>query len=295
MAGPLSENPQIAVTGATGAVGTRLVARLADAGARQRLVVRDPRRAPDIAGAEVRQASDYGAYEEMRAALEGADTLFLMPAAEAPDRVALHTTAIDAAVAAGVRRIVYLSFVGASPDNTFTLGRDHWHTEEHIRATGLPWTFLRMNLYMDFIPSMVQPDGVIRGPAGDGQLAAILRDDVAAACAAVLTAGDHDGRSYDLTGREAFSLGEAAELMTRASAKKIRFHDETDDEAFASRAVFGAPEFEVRGWVSSYWAIRDGSLSRVSTDVRTLTGSEPVSLAEYLAARPDALAHVRPT
>ena len=245
------ERPLIAVTGATGAVGTRLTARLAAAGARQRLVVRDPSRAPRLAGAEVRQASDYGAAEEMRAALEGAGTLFLMPAAEAPNRVEQHTTAADAAVAAGVERIVYLSFFGASPDTTFTLGRDHWHTEQHIRATGVPWTFLRMNLYMDFIPTMVLADGVIRGPAGDGRLAAILRDDVAAAAGAVLTSGGHDGRTYDLTGPEAFSLAEAAELMRRATGKAIRFQDETDEEAFASRAGFGAPEFEVRGWVSS--------------------------------------------
>jgi uncharacterized protein YbjT (DUF2867 family) len=265
----------IAVTGATGAVGTRLTARLAEAGANLRLVVRDASRAPEV-GAEVRQASGYGAGEEMRAALEGAHTLFLMPAAEAPDRVALHTTAIDAAVAAGVQRIVYLSFVGASADNTFTLGRDHWHTEQHIRATAVPFTFPRMNLYMDFIPSMVGEDGVIRGPAGDGRLAAILRDDVAGACAAVLTSDGHDGATYDLTGPEAFSLAEAAALLG------AEYHDETDEEAFASRAKFGAPEFEVRGWVSSYWAIRDGSLGAVSDDVQRLTGRAPRSLAEYL-------------
>jgi NAD(P)H dehydrogenase (quinone) len=289
----MPENPLIAVTGATGAVGTRLTARLAEAGGRQRLVVRDPARAPRIAGAEIRQASDYAAGEEMRAALDGVDTLFLMPAAEALNRVEQHTTAIDSAVAAGVQRIVYLSFVGASPDTTFTLGRDHWHTEEHLRATGLPWTFLRMNLYMDFIPTMVLPGGVIKGPAGDGRLAAILRDDVAAAAAAVLSREDHDGRTYDLTGPEAFSLDEAAALMSRASGKAIRFQDESDEEAFASRAVFGAPEFEVRGWVSSYWAIRDGSLESVSTDVRKLTGSDPISLADYLHAQPRALDHVQ--
>lgn len=289
----MSDRDLIAVTGATGAVGTRLTARLAETGAHQRLVVRDPARAPRIPGAEVRQASDYGAVDEMRAALQGAGTLFLMPAAEAPNRVEQHTTAIDAAVQAGVRRIVYLSFFGASPDATFTLGRDHWHTEQHIRAAGLPWTFLRMNLYMDFIPSMVLADGVIRGPAGDGRLAAILRDDVAAAAAAVLTAGDHDGRTYDLTGPETFSLSEAAALMSRVSGKAIRFDDETDDEAFASRAVFGAPEYEVRGWVSSYWAIRDGSLEPAGTDVRELTGRDPVSLAAYLGAHPEALAHVQ--
>src|SRR5467141_532417 len=109
----MPERPLIALTGATGAVGTRLAARLAEDGARQRLVVRNPARAPQLAGAEVRQASDYGAREEMRAALDGADMLFLMPAAEAPNRVEQHKTAVDAAVAAGVRRIVYLSFFGA--------------------------------------------------------------------------------------------------------------------------------------------------------------------------------------
>jgi len=272
----------IAVTGATGAVGTRLAARLATAGARQRLVVRAPARAPRLAGAEVRQASGYGAGEEMRAALEGADVLFLMPAAEAPDRVEQHRTAVDAAVAAGVGRIVYLSFFGAAPDATFTLARDHWHTEQHIRATGLPWTFLRMNLYMDFVPGMAGADGVIRGPAGDGRVAAILRDDVAAASAAVLTSGGHDGETYVLTGPEAFTLAEAADEIARATGKPVRFHDETDEEAFASRASYGAPEFEVLGWVSSYWAIRDGSLDGVTDSVRRLTGTAPVSLTEYL-------------
>ena len=96
------------------------------------------------------------------------------------------------------------------------------------------------------------------------------------ACAAVLTTDGHDGATYDLTGPAAFSLAEAAALLG------AEYHDETDEEAFASRAKFGAPEFEVRGWVSSYWAIRDGSLAAVSDDVQRLTGRAPRSLAEYL-------------
>jgi uncharacterized protein YbjT (DUF2867 family) len=229
----------------------------------------------------------------MRAALEGADVLFLTPAAEAPDRVAQHATAIDAAAAAGVTRIVYLSFFGAANDATFTFARDHWHTEQHIRAAGLPWTFLRMNLYMDFIPAMVSPDGTISGPAGDGRVAAILRDDVAAAAAAVLTSDGHDGHVYDLTGPDAFTLTEAAGLMSAASGKAIRFHDETDEEALASRAASGAPDWEVRGWVSSYWAIRDGSLTPPSADVLHLAGRGPVPLSEYLRVHPEALDHVQ--
>ena len=135
----------IAVTGATGFVGRRTAERL-DA---PRLVVRDASRAQG----DVRQASSYGAHDEMRAALEGAHTLFLVPAEESVDRVEQHRTAVDAAVAAGVERIVYLSFLNAAPDSTFTLARDHWATEEHIRAAGPAFTFLRMSLYLDFVPA----------------------------------------------------------------------------------------------------------------------------------------------
>jgi NAD(P)H dehydrogenase (quinone) len=262
----------IAVTGATGEVGRRVIARVAASGAAFYSVVRDASRAVG----EHRVAADYGASDEMTAAFAGADTVFLVPAAENADRISQHRAAVDAAVAAGVPRLVYLSFFGAAPDATFTLARDHWATEEHIRATGLRWTFLRMNLYMDFIPDMVGEDGVIRGPAGDGRVSAILRDDVAAAAAAVLLDGDHDGATYDLTGPSSFSLSEAAALLG------ARFEDETDEQAYASRAIYGAPDWEVRGWVTSYQAIRDGSLEPVSSAVRDLTGRAPTSLATYL-------------
>jgi uncharacterized protein YbjT (DUF2867 family) len=264
----------IAVTGATGEVGRRVLARLGDVP--HFSVVRDASRG----AGSFRVASDYGARDEMTAAFEGADTVFLVPATENAERVAQHVAAVDAAVAAGVSRLVYLSFLGAAADATFTLARDHWATEQHIRATGLRWTFLRMNLYMDFIRNMVGADGVIRGPAGDGRLSAILRDDVAAAAAAVLTSSSpaHDGATYDLTGPSSFSLAEAAALMGAS------FEDETDAEAYASRANYGAPDWEVRGWVTSYQAIRDGSLDVLSPAVRELTGRDPVSLESYLAS-----------
>ncbi len=108
----------------------------------------------------------------------------------------------------------------------------------------------------------------------------------------MLTGDDHDGRTYDLTGPEDFSLGEAAEAMRRLTGKPVLFQDETDEEAFASRRVFGAPDWEVRGWVSSYWAIREGKVQGVSPAVRELTGHDPVALADYLRAHPEALDHV---
>ena len=148
---------RIGVTGATGGLGGRVARRLADHGVPQRLLVRDAARAPDLEHAEVATFGGYDDAEGVRRALEGIDTLFLVSAAEDRDRVALHQRRVDAVVAAGVGRIVYTSFVGAAPDCTFTFGRDHFHTEEHIRATGVGHTFLRDNLYLDFIPVLSRP------------------------------------------------------------------------------------------------------------------------------------------
>lgn len=137
---------------------------------------------------------------------------------------------------------MYLSLVGAAPDAVFTFARDHYATEQHIRNTGIPYTFLRMNLYLDYIPFTVSPDGVIKGPAGVGRLAAVLRDDIADAAAAVLTSDVHEGKTYDLTGREAFTAAESAALMSRLSGKAISFLNETVEEAYTSRAMYHAAD-----------------------------------------------------
>jgi NAD(P)H dehydrogenase (quinone) len=282
----------IAVTGATGYIGSGVARRLAAMGSRQRLVVRDPSRAPKLENVEIRLASGYIDGNEMRAAFEGAHTIFLVSGSESPIRVAEHITAVNAAVAAGVDRIVYLSYCDAAADSIFTFARDHHATEEHIRTTGIPFTFLRMNMFMDFVPSMVSADGVISGPAGDGRAAAVTRDDIADAAAAVLTSDAHEGKIYNITGREAFSFIDAAALMSRLSGKRVTFHNETVEEAYASRAVYNAPDWEVAGWVTTYTAIAAGQLEAVSDDVRRLTGHEPVTLAEYLEAHPESLDHV---
>ena len=131
--------------------------RLAEAGFAQRLIVRDTARAPTLPHAEVAQA-EYGDPEAVRRALTGAATVLMVSASETPDRVDRHRAFVDAAAGAGVRHLVYTSFAGAAPDAVFTLARDHWATEEHIRASGLAFTFLRDNLYADFLPLMVGDD-----------------------------------------------------------------------------------------------------------------------------------------
>ena len=196
---------------------------------------------------------------------------------------------IDAAARAGVGHLVYTSFLGAAPAATFTLARDHWATEEHLRAVlashGLRHTILRDNLYADALPFMVGADGVIRGPAGQGRLAAVARDDVADVAAAVLLApAGHAGRTYQLTGPQALTLGEVAATITEVTGRAVSYVDETVEEAYASRASYHAPDWQVDAWVSTYTAIAAGEMSLVSTDVQAVTGHPATSLATLLAA-----------
>ncbi len=296
--------PRIAVTGATGQIGGRVARRLADAGAAQRLVVRTPARAPQLPGADVVGAS-YGDAPAMRRALAGIDVLFLVSASESADRVVQHRAAVDAAADVGVRRIVYLSYVGAAPDCVFTFGRDHWATEQHIRARGLSFTFLRDDLYADLVPSFAGPDGAIRGPAGDGRAAMVARDDVADVAVAVLV-GDgqdgrgrdgqdrHDGATYDVTGPQALSMQDVADELTRVSGRTVTYVDETVEEAYASRAKYGAPDWEVAGWVSSYQGIASGEWAGVTSTVADLTGHPAATFAEVLRRHPSSYQHLLP-
>ncbi|MDP9980648.1 uncharacterized protein YbjT (DUF2867 family) [Pseudarthrobacter oxydans] len=279
----MTAGPSLAVTGSTGHLGGLVARQLADAGSPQRLLVRDLGRAPELEDA-VPAVVTYADPVLARAALEGVKTLFMVSAAEAEDRLQQHCTFVDAAAAAGVQHIVYTSFFGAAADSTFTLGRDHFATEERIKGSGMDYTFLRDNFYLDFLPLLAGEDGVIRGPAGDGVMAAVARADVARSAVTVLRdPALHIGRTYDLTGPEDLSLARAAELLTAGTGRTITFHNETVEEAYASRAPYGAPRWQVDAWVSTYTAIAAGELAGPTSAVHELTGREPLGLAQFLA------------
>jgi uncharacterized protein YbjT (DUF2867 family) len=164
------------------------------------------------------------------------------------------------------------------------LARDHWATEAHIRSTGLPFTFLRDNLYADFLPRMVGDDGVLRGPAADGRVSAVAQADVAAAAVAVLRSPrTHQGRTYDLTGPAAITLHEAAQLIALSTGRAVRYEPETVEQAYSSRASFGAPQWQLDAWVSTYAAIATGELAIVSDAVVRLTGRPSMPLAAVLS------------
>lgn len=277
----MSKPLQLAITGATGHLG-RAVAHLLDRpDLRPRLVVRNTSRVPS-GDFDVRQAS-YGDFADSAAALDGCDVLFMVSASESQDRVDQHRTFIRAAAAGGVKHVVYTSFIGASSTATFTLARDHFATEQFLQDSKMAWTILRDSFYLDFLPFLAGPDGIIRGPAGDGLVGAVARQDVAR-CAAVVLANpsQHAGRTYDLTGPQALSLSQAAQIITDVTGVATKFENETLAQAYASRAQYDVPEWQLDAWVSTYTAIAAGELAQVTSAVKDLTGSEPLALAEVV-------------
>ncbi|MEU6136642.1 NmrA family NAD(P)-binding protein [Nocardioides sp. NPDC047086] len=159
----MTSRPIVAVTGATGFVGGAVARAMGGSDAAFRLLVRDTARAPEIPGVDA-FAVTYGDREAAVRALDGVQTVLMVSASESADRLEQHLTFVDAAAAAGVEHVVYTSFFGAAPDAVFTLARDHFATEERIKASGMGYTLLRDNFYLDFLPSLVGEDGAAASP-----------------------------------------------------------------------------------------------------------------------------------
>jgi len=245
----------IGVTGATGRLGGRVARRLAAAGVAQRVPVRDLSRAPQLPGS-VPARAPFDDPAAVRTALAGVPTVLMVSASETPDRVTQHISFIDAAASAGVQHLIYGSFYGAAPDCTFTLGRNHYATEQHIRTSGLRFTFLRDNFYADFMAALVT--AVLRNP------------------------DPHAGATYSLTGPEALSLDDTAATLSDALGRPVRYQRETVSQAYASRAAYGAPPWQLDAWVSTYTAIANGDVAGVTDEIPELTGHPATSLAELL-------------
>jgi uncharacterized protein YbjT (DUF2867 family) len=297
----------VVLTGAEGRLGSRLAFRVAAAGGRQRLLVSGNGSAPRLPdGAPLPEAevvavpSDVDSRTLTRA-FDGAYAVFLVPARERPGRVDKHRAAIDAAVLAGVRHVVYVSSVGAGPDAVASAARDDWLTEDYLRGTDLRWTMLRVSMFHRTLTFAVHDESygsvrstVLRAPAGDGRVASVSHDDVADAAIAVLLDEDpdrHAGRTYHLTGPEALSLDEVAAALSIATGRAIRYVPQTVEQAHAQ--FYRSTAGEVEDWISQCQAIEAGVLATVSSDVRRMAGRAARSFEVWLDDYPTEWAHLR--
>jgi len=275
----------IVVTGATGNVGSSAVRELVRAGQPVRAFVRDREKGRALLGGRVELAvGDLGDEEAIRRAVTGADAL-LVSTADGPDKPAWEMRLIDEAARAGVGRVVKVSTVLAeagSPLPTFD-----WNglAEDHLRATGLPWTILRSCFYMTNFLAWAEPiagQGVLPAPAGEGKVATIDPADTGAVASVVLTRDGHAGMTYTLSGPEAITFGAAAEELSAVLGREVRFVDVPEESVVGQLRGTGAPEWLVVHLPRVFRLIREGSLSGVTTTVRDLLGRGPRTFGEFV-------------
>ena len=274
--------PKIAVTGVTGNLGG-MVSRLCKKnGIEVRNLARNVEKAKKLGFSNVFKSS-YDKSEDTVKSLEGIEVLFMVSGSENPNRVQQHKDFIDAAKVAGVSHIIYLSFYNASKNSIFTLGRDHYATEEYIKENGFKYTFLRDNFYADFFVDLCREYGEIKGPAGNGKVSAVVRSDVSEVAAKILeNLGKWENQTLNMTGPEELSMAEIVKAVSEYFGKEIKYIEETVEEAYESRKIWKAEQWEYDSWVSTYTAIAENEQSGISNDIEKVLGRKATSLAEYL-------------
>lgn len=279
----------ILVTGATGSIGRALVHELTlpfTAFVRSESGGRDLG-CPFMVG-------DFDDPESVTAAMKGIDALFLNAAGAQPvdgeqPMVAQQKRVIDAARDAGVRYIVKISVLGAAAGGLLATGA-HWAIEQHLKASGIDWTILHPNGFMQNFQTgagLLSQDGTLIGAVGDAKVSYIDAADIAA-CAAALFTRPRPGETLVLTGPEALSTTEIAGKLTAARGKPVTYTAVTATEmAEAIKAQGLPPQFAED--VATLWAqVSDGSLAPVTTTVQDITGRPPRTFDAYLAALPRA-------
>jgi uncharacterized protein YbjT (DUF2867 family) len=267
-----------------------------------RAFVRDRARAQAIAlpGVELVEG-DFIDPRTFTPALNGVDRLFLLIPSSA-DVEAQQLSLVDAAAASGVQHIVKLSQFAADVHAPGRFQRYHAAVEQHIRASGVAYTFRRPNLFMQGLllaRSTLASEGALYASAGEARVSVIDVRDIAAVAARVLTEPGHDGKAYDLTGPAALTHAEMADQLARATSRPVRYLDIPSEAMRQALVGLGLPVWQADGLVEDYEHYRRGEAAVVTPAVRDVTGREPRSFAQfaldYAAAFAGATASERPT
>lgn len=215
---------EILIIGGTGTLGSRLVRQLAAGGVRPRVLIRTPEKADALASLAAPVAGDLLAPESLAPAFRGVERVFVL-GQPTPDMEALERNAIDAAVAAGARRIVYLSNFTARVGSELRPNHIHAVHERLVASLGIEWTVLGPTRYMTNFPfdwASVLNDGLLLEAGGPGVMTCIDPDDVAEVAVKVLTGEGHEGQTYRLTSQDAFTAAELAALLSDVVGREVR-------------------------------------------------------------------------
>src|SRR6266853_2146086 len=276
---------KIGVSGASGHLGRAVVSELLQRPGGHE-VVAITRTPETVSGPAQGRFGDYNRPESLAEAYAGLDRLLIIPTLEPRRRAAQNVAAIDAAVRAGVKHIVFMSTAGARQEEEPALSASYWRGEQRLIATAPAWTILRMNYYAEGLVQQAQASsldqGVLTGLA-ENRVAFVARGDVAAAAAGILIGDGHAGAIYNATGPERLSGAERAVLIAEITGRPLAFFAITEEQLRAGLTQAGLPVAVVNIAISIQATFAAGAFDIVTGDVERLGGRPPKPLRDVLA------------
>ena len=282
----------ILVTGATGTVGGEVVKQLSAKGETIKAAARSANDDTfrDLNGVQVVQL-DYNKPDALATAFKGVEKLFLLTPFQS-NMVDLTSNLVSEAKNARIKYIVKQSVMGADAEPGITPGLLHRQAEKIIEESGIPFTFLRPNFFMQnfvtFYSNFIKTQGAFYVPAGDAKASFVDVRDIAAVAVQALSGrsgkndtGDHIRKAYDITGGEALSYGQAAEILSKEIGKKVNYVNISDEDARKGMKDMGADEWTINSMIELFGITRAGYLSEISTAVEQVTGNKPITFSQF--------------
>jgi len=283
---------KILITGASGQLGKSVIKHLLNKVEAKNLavLVRNEEKASDLKplGIDVR-IGDYTNYESLLAAFKGIDKLYFISGSDFEGRSKQHENVVNAAKEVGVKHVVYTSFMRKDESSASPISfvvADHIETEIWLQESGMNYTFLRHNLYMDMLPLFmgenVLKTGVIYQPAGNGKVAFTLREDMAEVASHILTSKGHENKTYDITSDKAYSYNDIASILTDITGKTIAYSSPSVEEFNKTMTEAGVPKMYISLFAGFAQAMEQGELDHCNSVMEQLIGRKATSMADYL-------------
>jgi uncharacterized protein YbjT (DUF2867 family) len=278
----------ILITGATGTVGSEVVKQLSARG--ENIIVKAAARSAtdntfeNLNRVQVVQL-DYDKPDSLAVALKGVDKLFLLTPFQS-NMVDLTSNLVSEAKKAKVKYIAKQSVMGADAEPGITPGRLHRQAEKIIEESGIPFTFLRPNFFMqnfvNYYSNSIRSQGAFYMPAGDAKVSFVdVRDIAAVAVKSLINDNQQKGRTYNITGGEALSYGQAAEILSKLVGKKINYVNVTDQDARNGMKDMNMDEWTIKSMIELFEITRAGYVSEISPIVEQVTGNKPITFSQF--------------
>jgi uncharacterized protein YbjT (DUF2867 family) len=278
--------PTILITGATGSIGSELAKQLADKQIPFRALVRSLDKAKALKhfkGAEL-VTGDFKDEISVIKALKGIEKVFLLTNSS-EDAESLQCNFVNLAVKSGVKHIVKLSQFAADLNSPVRFLRYHAIVEQKIKSTGIQYTFLRPNLFMQGLlgfADAIKYQQKFFATAGNAKISLVDTRDIAAVAVERLITADQDDKIYDITGAEAITHYEIAQILSEVLHKEVKYINVSDEEMQAALLQFGFPEWQAAGLIEDYAHYARGEAAVIADTVKDVTGKSPRKFLNFV-------------